>query len=294
MDTTAESEKCSLSHEFLYAVARYALEQPTRIAYCIDNWSVSYGEIWRLSSCIKNAIEQQKGPASAHDFTSEEHSALALEPWLVRLEESDAAGGAFSAEAGAAVGDASGAKQAQARECSQGAAEAPSNNKPSNCGNDPASIANAASDGSTTRSPYIVYGHKSPLMIASFLACLRSGHAFVPVDSELPASRVLDIYQQIDNSHVIATLPLPEQITQQLGSQHIYNAHELCAVHAVDTVHAGDAEDNNKSINAQNESPTCEYTLEALVRKRRSTVGSRRRYAVHYFYVGFYWQAERY
>ena len=257
MDTTAESEKCSLTHEFLYAVARYALEQPTRIAYCVNNQSFSYGEIWRLSSCIKNAIEQQKGPASAHDFTSEEHSALALEPWLVRLEESDAAGDA-------AFG---GAKQAQARECSQGAAEAPSNNKPSNCGNDPASIANAASDGSTTRSPYIVYGHKSPLMIASFLACLRSGHAFVPVDSELPASRVLDIYQQIDNSHVIATLPLPEQITQQLGSQHIYNAHELCAVHAVDTVHAGDAEDNNESINAQNEFPTCEYTLEALVRK---------------------------
>ena len=272
MDTTAESEKCSLTHEFLYAVVRYALEQPTRIAYCVNNQSFSYGEIWRLSSCIKNAIEQQKGPASAHDFTSEEHSALALEPWLVRLEESDAAGGAFSAEAEDAAGDAASgaAEQAQARGCSQGAAEAPSNNKPANCGNDPASSTNAASDGSTTRSPYIVYGHKSPLMIASFLACLRSGHAFVPVDSELPASRVLDIYQQIDNSHVIATLPLPEQITQQLGSQHIYNAHELCAVHAVDTVHAGDAEDNNESINAQNEFPTCEYTLEALVKQEGS------------------------
>lgn len=267
MDTTVPSEKCSLSNEFLYAVARYALEQPTRIAYCIDNWSVSYGEIWRLSSRIKYALERQKGIASPHQYTTEEHENLNVEPWLMRLEESD--------EVGCGVG----AQQAQARECSQGAAEAPSNNKPANCGNNPARSANAASNGMSTRSPYIVYGHKSPLMIASFLACLRSGHAFVPVDSELPASRVLDIYQQIDNSHVIATLPLPEQITQQLGRKHIYDIHEM-GMNLADgygeynengnaSESAADAASTNTNgtSSPQNVSPTCNNSLEALVRK---------------------------
>ena len=88
MDTTVQSEKCSLSNEFLYAVARYALEQPTRIAYRIDNWSFSYGEIWRLSSRIKYALERQKGIASPHQYASEEYENLNVEPWLMRLEES--------------------------------------------------------------------------------------------------------------------------------------------------------------------------------------------------------------
>lgn len=293
MDTTVQSEKCSLSNEFLYAVARYALEQPTRIAYRIDNWSFSYGEIWRLSSRIKYALERQKGIASPHQYTSEEYENLNVEPWLMRLEESDGVGCGVGAgrTGGAAFDAASGtAEQAQARECNQDAAEAPSNNKPANCGNDPASSANAASDGSNTRSPYIVYGHKSPLMIASFLACLRSGHAFVPVDSELPASRVLDIYQQIDNSHVIATLPLPEQITQQLGRKHIYNAHEMSVILADDVcnnengnasestadaantanddaAHANTNTNTNDTSSPQNVSPTCNNSLEALVRK---------------------------
>ena len=63
--------------------------------------------------------------------------------------------------------------------------------------------------------PVIVYGHKSPLMLASFLGCMRSGHAYVPIDAySVPKERVASIAGQIrekaGNVAVLASLPLPE------------------------------------------------------------------------------------
>ncbi len=40
------------------------------------------------------------------------------------------------------------------------------------------------------RSPVIVYGHKEPAMLVCFIACVKAGHAYIPVDSSLPAERV--------------------------------------------------------------------------------------------------------
>ena len=65
------------------------------------------------------------------------------------------------------------------------------------------------------KAPVVVYGHKSPLMLASFVGCLRAGRAYVPVDSHsVPEERVASIVSQIraasGSATVLATEPLPE------------------------------------------------------------------------------------
>lgn len=43
--------------------------------------------------------------------------------------------------------------------------------------------------------PIIVYGHKQNEMLICFLACVKSGHAYVPVDSYFPMERLKSIIQ---------------------------------------------------------------------------------------------------
>ncbi|WP_298836087.1 D-alanine--poly(phosphoribitol) ligase subunit DltA [Clostridium sp.] len=43
------------------------------------------------------------------------------------------------------------------------------------------------------QTPIIVFGHKDHLMLISFLACAKSGHPYIPVDSSTPSARVKDI-----------------------------------------------------------------------------------------------------
>lgn len=45
------------------------------------------------------------------------------------------------------------------------------------------------------KTPVVVYGHKQSEMIICFLACVKSGHAYIPVDSSLPEERVRDIIE---------------------------------------------------------------------------------------------------
>lgn len=55
----------------------------------------------------------------------------------------------------------------------------------------------AASDAIPAGAPVVVYGHKSPLMLATFFACVKSGHAYVPVDVVYPTERVASIIGQL-------------------------------------------------------------------------------------------------
>ena len=43
------------------------------------------------------------------------------------------------------------------------------------------------------KTPIVVYGHKQHEMLIAFLACVKSGHAYIPIDSSLPEERVRDI-----------------------------------------------------------------------------------------------------
>lgn len=45
------------------------------------------------------------------------------------------------------------------------------------------------------KTPIVVYGHKQNEMLICFLACVKAGHAYVPIDSSLPIERVNDIIE---------------------------------------------------------------------------------------------------
>ena len=57
--------------------------------------------------------------------------------------------------------------------------------------------------------PIGVYGHKSPLMIVAFLACVKSGHPYVPLDSSLPAERIISILGQLDRPLLLCAQEMP-------------------------------------------------------------------------------------
>ena len=60
-----------------------------------------------------------------------------------------------------------------------------------------------ARDGSS--SPVVVYGHKDPLMVASFIACMKAGRPYVPVDRySVPQARVASIIGQLETPTVLA------------------------------------------------------------------------------------------
>ncbi|MDO5100262.1 MAG: D-alanine--poly(phosphoribitol) ligase subunit DltA [Eubacteriales bacterium] len=59
------------------------------------------------------------------------------------------------------------------------------------------------------RSPLLVYGHKSPLMLVSFLACVKAGHAYCPIDLSFPHSRVQDIVDAVEPKLILATADWP-------------------------------------------------------------------------------------
>lgn len=52
--------------------------------------------------------------------------------------------------------------------------------------------------------PIVVHGHKRGLMLVCFLAAVRSGHPYVPVDSSLPRGRLTDIIGASDAACVLA------------------------------------------------------------------------------------------
>jgi len=56
-----------------------------------------------------------------------------------------------------------------------------------------------------TNTPVIVYGHKDPLMIVCFLACVKSGRAYCPIDVNVPLSRVEAIIREVNPEIVLST-----------------------------------------------------------------------------------------
>lgn len=57
----------------------------------------------------------------------------------------------------------------------------------------------------TTNTPIVVYGHKSKFMMVCFIACVKSGHAYCPVDVSVPSSRVQDIINTVEPEMVLTT-----------------------------------------------------------------------------------------
>ena len=55
------------------------------------------------------------------------------------------------------------------------------------------------------KSPIVVYGHKHPFMLVYFLACVKSGHAYCPVDVNTPIDRVEDIIATVKSPVVLVS-----------------------------------------------------------------------------------------
>ena len=55
------------------------------------------------------------------------------------------------------------------------------------------------------KSPIVVYGHKHPFMLVYFLACVKSGRAFCPVDVNTPIDRVRDIAATVKSPIVLVS-----------------------------------------------------------------------------------------
>lgn len=76
------------------------------------------------------------------------------------------------------------------------------------------------------RAPVAVYGHKSPLMLICFLACVRSGRAYCPIDVSVPDSRVQMILDQMDSTVVLSPAPL----ACSCGDKALWDAERLASL----------------------------------------------------------------
>ncbi len=57
-----------------------------------------------------------------------------------------------------------------------------------------------------TDTPIVVYGHKSKYMLVCFMACIKSGHAYCPVDAYTPSTRVQDIIDIVNPEIILSTV----------------------------------------------------------------------------------------
>lgn len=57
------------------------------------------------------------------------------------------------------------------------------------------------------KAPVVVYGHKSPFILICFFASLKSGRAYIPIDTSVPKSRVDSIVRQSQTQLILAVEP---------------------------------------------------------------------------------------
>jgi len=77
--------------------------------------------------------------------------------------------------------------------------------------------------------PIILYGHKSPFFVACILACMKSGHAYVPIDTLFPVGRIADIVEQLGGPVAVNTTEndLGDALS---GSSHVIGLQEVRAI----------------------------------------------------------------
>lgn len=86
-----------------------------------------------------------------------------------------------------------------------------------------------ASHADGSHDPVLVYGHKSPLMLVGMLACMRSGHPYVPVDAHsVPDERAASIARQLGEPIVLAAESLPAAVA--VSPEGVLSAADIRAV----------------------------------------------------------------
>lgn len=79
------------------------------------------------------------------------------------------------------------------------------------------------------RDPIAVYGHKDPWMLVCFLACVKSGRAYCPIDRSVPQARVELILDALPSQVVLSTEQLPSQVREKKVLE-LVKIQELCGV----------------------------------------------------------------
>lgn len=74
------------------------------------------------------------------------------------------------------------------------------------------------------KEPIAVYGHKKPEMLVAFLACVKSGRAYCPIDISVPQSRIGSILNMLDSNVVLASEELQVDVG---GKQLIFPEKEI-------------------------------------------------------------------
>lgn len=64
--------------------------------------------------------------------------------------------------------------------------------------------------------PIVVYGHMEPLMLVCFIACVKAGHPYIPVDTSIPDERIAKIIEDSGSKMMLSPIELP-----QAGVEHL-------------------------------------------------------------------------
>jgi len=63
-----------------------------------------------------------------------------------------------------------------------------------------------------TKAPIVIYGHKENEMLIAFLACVKAGHAYVPIDTSVPLERVRQILEASGATLLLSSQSVPEEL----------------------------------------------------------------------------------
>lgn len=97
--------------------------------------------------------------------------------------------------------------------------------------------------------PVMVYGNKDPLMVVGFLACMKAGCPYVPVDCiSVPAKRVASIAAQITREGSCPLVLASEQMPagEEMPPLTVLNRGDLCRI-----IEAGGAPDRAREISGE-------------------------------------------
>ncbi|NLI93390.1 MAG: D-alanine--poly(phosphoribitol) ligase subunit DltA [Peptococcaceae bacterium] len=75
------------------------------------------------------------------------------------------------------------------------------------------------------KTPIVVFGHKQHEMLICFLACVKSGHAYIPIDESLPVQRIRDIIESSRTKLVLEVSGLGSETAE--GEFHVLSGNEM-------------------------------------------------------------------
>lgn len=89
------------------------------------------------------------------------------------------------------------------------------------------------------KAPVAVYGHKHPFMLVCFLACVKSGRAYCPIDVSVPDSRTEMILEMLDSPVVLALSP----VCADCGDKQVLSLEDVeCVISKEQEIHGSQKE----------------------------------------------------